>query len=130
MSSSRGAVKSPAGEPTVGQGAVAAVTWYRGAYGKFTSSGGEKRATNSVILYVSEKNVKKELQHPPSLTSVARLVGLHPTKQRITSSISSQDTCLGCRFSSQLGNMEKATDRCFSLMLMSLSLSLPPFFSL
>ena len=38
-----------------------------------------------------------------ALTSVAQLVGHHHTKQKVASSIPSQDTCLGLGFDSQLG---------------------------
>ena len=45
------------------------------------------------------------------------------TKQKVASSIPSQGTCLGFRFGPQLGRVQEATDQCFSLTLMLLSLS-------
>ena len=58
-----------------------------------------------------------------ALTGVAHLVGHHPTRWNVASSIPGEDTCLGWGFSPQLrGNWW-----CFSLisMLVSLSFSFP-----
>ena len=69
----------------------------------------------------------------PALASVAQWVGCHPANWKVMGSIPGQGTCLCCgfgpwsRFSPQLGHMQGATDWCFSLTLMFLSLifSLP-----
>ena len=45
------------------------------------------------------------------MISVAQLVEHHPAKWKVAGSISSQGTCLGCRFG---GQVWKATDQCFS----------------
>ena len=59
-----------------------------------------------------------------ALTGVALLVGRWPTKQNVSCSIPGQGiTCLGCRFWSWLGCVWEATDWCFSLTSMFLSLS-------
>ena len=64
-----------------------------------------------------------------SLTGMARLVGHRPAKRKVNGSIPSRGMCLGCRFG-QSGTWE-ATDWCFSLSSMSLTLSfsLPSPFS-
>ena len=46
---------------------------------------------------------------------MAQLVGCHPANQKVTSSIPSQGTCLGCRFGPQSGHIWEAINRCFSL---------------
>ena len=58
-----------------------------------------------------------------TLTSVAQLARCLPTKWKVTSSIPSQGTCLGCGFSIQLGGAQEATDPCFSHRCFSPSLS-------
>ena len=60
-----------------------------------------------------------------ALTGVAELVGCCPAK--VTSSIPCQGTCLPCRFCPQSGHVREATNRCFSLtsVFLSLSFSLP-----
>ena len=60
-----------------------------------------------------------------ALTRVAQLVGHHPAKRNVASSIPSKGTSLGCRFgiSLQLGCVREATG--FSLTSMFLSLSFP-----
>ena len=62
-----------------------------------------------------------------ALAGVAQLVGYHPTNQKVTGSIPGQGKCLGCGFGPQSGRVREATDRCFSLtsMFVSLSFSLP-----
>ena len=64
---------------------------------------------------------KKFFKNPPALTDVAQLVGCHTAKQKVTSSIPGQGTCLGCRPGPQLGCMQAATNQCFFS-----SLSPPP----
>ena len=59
---------------------------------------------------------------PGALPGVAQLVGCHPAKQKFPSSTPSQGTCLGCGFSPWSGYVGEATDRCFSLTSMFLSL--------
>ena len=44
-----------------------------------------------------------------TLTGVVQLVGHCPAKQKVTSSIPGQDTCLGCRFGPQSGCIREAT---------------------
>ena len=46
-----------------------------------------------------------------ALASVAQLVGHHPTNQKVTGLIPSQDTCLGYEFSPWLQQVQKATDQ-------------------
>ena len=62
-----------------------------------------------------------------ALTSVAQFVGHPYTKQKVTSSIPSEGTCLGYGFSPQWGHVREATYRCFSFtsVFLSLSFSLP-----
>ena len=55
-----------------------------------------------------------------ALIVVAQLVGYCPTKQKVNGSISIQGTCLGCRSNPWPGHV--ATEQCFSLTLMFLSL--------
>lgn len=55
------------------------------------------------------------------LVNVVELIGVFPIE--VMGSIPGQGTRLGCRFGSQLGCQEEATDRHFSLPLMFLSLS-------
>ena len=56
------------------------------------------------------------------------LVGHHPTELKVASSIPSQVTCQGCGFGPRSGSIWEATDWCFSLtsMFLSLSFSLLP----
>ena len=54
---------------------------------------------------------------------VALTAGHRPANQKVTGSIPGQGTCLSCRFGPQLGQVQEATNRCFSP---SLSPSLPP----
>ena len=65
-----------------------------------------------------------------ALASVAQLVGHHPTKRKVAGSIPGQVTGLDCGFGPHLGHVQEATNQCFSLKTMFLSLFLPPFFSL
>ena len=64
------------------------------------------------------------------MTGVAQLVGCHPTKRKVTSSIPDQGTCLGCGLRPWSGHVQEATDRCFSLtsmfLIFSFSLSSSP----
>ena len=55
---------------------------------------------------------------------MAQLVGHRSAKQKVAGSIPSQDTCLGCRVSPQLGCIQEATNRCFFVIWIFLSLSL------
>ena len=73
------------------------------------------------ILYIFFKTLEL------TLAGVAQLVGHHPANQKVTSSVTSQGTCLGCRFGPWLGRMQEDTNRYFSLtsMILSLSFSLP-----
>ena len=61
-----------------------------------------------------------------ALSSVVQLVGHHPAKRKVASSIPSHDKCLGCRFRPQLGHIQETANRYFShaLMFPSLPLSL------
>ena len=52
--------------------------------------------------------------------SVAQWVGHRPATQKVTSSIPSQDTCLGCGFSPHLGNVREAANQCVSFLCFSL----------
>ena len=70
-----------------------------------------------------------------ALSGTALWIECQPVNQRVTGSIPSQSTCLGCRPGPQFGSVPEATDRCFSLIVfshigVSLSLCLPPFPSL
>ena len=60
-------------------------------------------------------------------TAVAHLVGHHPTKWKVASSIPGQGKCLGCGFSPQSGHIREAANKCFSYISVSLALFLPPF---
>ena len=62
-----------------------------------------------------------------ALTGVAQLVGHHLRKQKAASLIPGQGTCLGCGFSPWVGSIQQASDQCFSLTLMFLSLFPLPF---
>ena len=61
-----------------------------------------------------------------TLTGVTQLVGHHPAKRKVPSSIPSQGTCLGCRFGPGQGVQPISC----SLSCASLSLFLPSFPSL
>ena len=50
--------------------------------------------------------------------------------EKLAGLLPSQSTCLGCRFDPRSGRIWEATDLCFSLTLMFLSLSPSPFLSL
>ena len=52
----------------------------------------------------------------------------HPINQKVTGWIPHQGTHLGCRFGPELGRVQGATDPCFSLtsVFLSLCLSFPP----
>ena len=45
-----------------------------------------------------------------ALAGVAQLVGYHPAKRKVASSIPSQGTCLGCKFGPWLGHVQEAMD--------------------
>ena len=70
------------------------------------------------------------LEYTLTLTSVAQLVGRHPTKRKVAGSIPGQGTCLGCRFSLQSGCRRNNRLMFFSYIDVSLPLFLPPFLSL
>ena len=61
------------------------------------------------------------------LTSVAQLVGHHPVNWKVAGLIPSQGTCLGCGFGPGWGHVLEATNWCFFLtpMFLSVSFSLP-----
>ena len=59
-----------------------------------------------------------------ALAGVAQWIEHWPTNQKVTGSIPSQGTCLGCGPGPWLGGMREATD-CFSHTSMFLSVSLP-----
>ena len=61
-----------------------------------------------------------------ALTGVALWVGSRPAEQKVTRSIPSQGTCLGCGFDHHSECVPETTDPCFSLPLMFLSLSSLP----
>lgn len=57
----------------------------------------------------------------------AQLLECRLIHQKVSGSIPCQDKYLGCGFDPQSGSIQVATDRCFCLTLLSLSLlSLPP----
>ena len=58
----------------------------------------------------------------------AQLAAASSVHQKVASSIRGQDTHLGCGFDPRLEWVQEATDQCFSLL--SLSLSLSPLLSL
>ena len=58
-----------------------------------------------------------------TISQPTQLVGYRPANQHVASSIPSQGTCLGCGFGPRLGRVWNATDQCFSLTSMFLSLS-------
>ena len=60
-----------------------------------------------------------------ALIGIAQLVGHHPTKQMVAGSIPCQGTYLGGGFGHWFERVQEATDLCFSLTSMFLSL-LPP----
>ena len=72
-----------------------------------------------------KKNNLKKLE-VPALTNVAQLIGCRPVKQKVTSSIPGQGTCLGCRFSPQLGHVKRQQNY-VSLLHQWFSPSLSPF---
>ena len=83
------------------------------------------------IILRSQKNLwdfsrLKEMSLP--LTGVAQWAGHHPTSQKISDSIPSQGTGLGCRLVPGWG-MRETSNQCFShmgtLTFLSVSLSLP-----
>ena len=49
-----------------------------------------------------------------ALAGVAQLIEHCPANPKVTGSILHQDTCLGCGFPPQLGQVQEATDQCFS----------------
>ena len=57
-----------------------------------------------------------------ALTCEAQFVGHRPAKQKVAGPVHAQGTYLGCWFGSQLGCIPKATNRCFSLTPMFLSI--------
>ena len=65
-----------------------------------------------------------------AVTVVPQLDGCGPAKQEVASSIPGWGTCLGCGFHPRLGCVPEATNQCFSLTSMFLSLSFSPFFPL
>ena len=66
---------------------------------------------NSVICayIIIQKILTKTLAC--ALTSVAQLVGHHAAKQKVTSSIPSQGTCLDCGFGLQSEHLQEALDQ-------------------
>ena len=61
------------------------------------------------------RNWKQNLRKMCSaLTGVAQLVGCHPTRRKVASSIPGQGTCHVFAVQSQVGYVGEATDRCFS----------------
>ena len=68
-------------------------------------------------------HVNMSVKGPTDLTGVAQGVGCHPADQKVTNLIPSQGTCLDRGFGPQLERVWEATDQCFSLTLMFLSLS-------
>ena len=60
-----------------------------------------------------------------ALAGVAQWIEHQPEKLRVSGSIPSQGTCLGCRLVPGWGGVQKATNLCFSLTLMFFFLSLP-----
>ena len=63
-----------------------------------------------------------------ALADTAQWIEHRPANQRVASSIPSQGTCLGGRLSPRSGHVLEATDHCFSLTWMFLSLSFYPAF--
>ena len=53
---------------------------------------------------------------------MAQLGGHCPTEQKVAGSIPGQGACLGCGFSPQSGRTQEASNRCFSLTSIFLSL--------
>ena len=93
-------------------------------------SGCKARVIREVNFY--RQQAPLEIRKPwGTLTSVAPLVGLHPTKPRVTGSIPSQGKVTRLWTQSTVGPIQEATNRCFSLtsMFLSLSFSLPSPFS-
>ena len=87
----------------------------------------------NLIHFLKEGNfIYKELNMIIELNTspgwLALLDGHHPAKRKVTGSIPSWGTCLGCKFGPKAEHIWKVTDWCFSLTLMflSLSFSLPP----
>ena len=60
-----------------------------------------------------------------ALAGVAQWIERQPANQKVTGSIPSQGTCLGCRPGPPVGGMQEAIDRCVSCTLMILSLPSP-----
>ena len=56
------------------------------------------------------KNGISPLEKVVALAGVASLVGRRLTKQRVTSSIPGEGTCLGCRLRPHSGHVQEATD--------------------
>ena len=72
--------------------------------------------------YIYAFYIKKNLFH--ALSSVVQLVGASSHKPKGRGFDSDQGTYLGCGFGPQLGSMQEATNRYFSVTQMSLSLLL------
>ena len=66
---------------------------------------------------------KKGQERTRALTSMAQLAGRRPAKLKVNGLIPSQGRGLGCRLRPWSGCVQEATDLCFSLMSVFLSLS-------
>ena len=110
-----------------------------GPYTKINSKWTKDLNIRSETINYIEENIgtkrmglglREYLMNLTSKASVAQWVGVSFCRPKCYGSIPSQGTCLGCGFSPQSGHVQEATDQCFSLTSMFLSLSLPPFPSL
>ena len=76
---------------------------------------------------ISVPSIQWTIKNIAALASVAQLVGHCPANQKVKNLIPRKGTCLGCGLAPHLGCIQEATNRCFSLtsMFLSLSPSLP-----
>ena len=92
----------------------------------------KSRTKREIYNYLKKKKEKKKISNQQSnfklekdLTDVAQRIELWPANQRVSSSIPSQDTCLGCGPGPQCTNTRGFSRGNHTLMFLSLSFSLP-----
>ena len=87
--------------------------------------GKRKIAKNKITIYlVLNKNQFFSKSPHPALAGVAQRIERWPANQRVTGSIPSQGTCLGCRPGPQ-GGVVRGNHTVIETMFLSLSFSFP-----